>query len=230
VTENNRSITDGLGSDGYVFLSKWRVDQSTFELAQLLGTVIDIPSILKRPDIPIVQTLKPYSERHAPRNGYSRAFGLGEFPFHTDLAHWVRPPPYFMLRCRRGSPSVSTQLIQFSDVECKLDYGLIARALVRSRKHQPNGTNCLLPVRYVTYGSYAFRWDSLFLIPMTRSAKRLSIIMSTTDWPESFSVSLVHPGDTLIVDNRRLLHRRTSVSPSEADRRIERVYFSEVHT
>lgn len=229
MTEYNRSITDRLESDGYIFLPKWRVDQSTFDLAQSLGAILDIPSVLKRPDIPIVQTLTPCRERQAPRDGYSRAFGLGEFPFHTDLAHWVQPPPYFMLRCLRGSPSVSTQLLQFADVECKLGGGLIARALVRPRKHRPNGANCLLPVRYTIGGSYAFRWDSIFLIPMTQPAKRLGSIMSTTNWPQSFSVALVHPGDTLIVDNRRLLHSRTSVSPSEAARRIERVYFWEVY-
>ena len=229
MTSISKSVTEQLRSADYIFIKQFRVHHSTIDIAQSLGAVLDMPTMLDRSDIPTVQLLKPQRELQAPRDGYSRAFGYGEFPFHTDLAHWVRPPPYFMLRCHKGSPSVSTQLLQFSDIECKLGSELIARALMRPRKLRPNGTNCLLPVKYKINDLYAFRWDSLFLIPMTQAAKRIGSNMSTTNWSRIHSLSLVDPGDTLIVDNRRLLHSRTSVSPNDADRRIERVYFSEIY-
>jgi len=231
VTENSRSVSDRLHSDGYVFLPKWRVNHSTIDLAKSIGTILDIPSILNRQDIPIVQILKPHRQHEAPRDGYSRAFGLGDFPFHTDLAHWIRPPPYFMLRCLTGSSSVHTQLLPFSAIEEKLGSGLVARALVRTQKPRPSGSYCLLQVTYKVNGLYAFRWDTLFLISMTRAAEQIASLMSTSSWSRTHACSLLlaDPGDTLIVDNRRMLHSRSSVKPNETDRQIERVYLSEIY-
>ena len=75
------------------------------------GMVIDLDVLLPGSGIPTVQTLKPRTERQAPKSHYSGIFGLDEFPLHTDLAHWAMPPRYFMLRCIHGSPDVTTKLL-----------------------------------------------------------------------------------------------------------------------
>nr|WP_281066390.1 TauD/TfdA family dioxygenase [Xanthobacter flavus] len=38
------------------------------------------------------------------------------------------------------------------------------------------------------------------------------------------SIALAHPGDTLIIDNWRMLHARSPIPPGREDRSIQRVY------
>lgn len=67
---------------------------------------------------------------------------------------------------------------------------------------------------------------------MNAPARRLAELMSTTVWDptELVTLTFAHDGDTLIVDNWRFLHGRSSVKQADLDRRLERVYISELHT
>ena len=90
---------------------------------------------------------------------------------------------------------------------------------------------CLLPLRFCVDGTYGFRWDPLFLVPMNASASRVAEIMSTNTWDQSqlLSLTLSRRGDTLVIDNWRCLHGRSRVSVIDRERRLERVYLSEIH-
>lgn len=67
---------------------------------------------------------------------------------------------------------------------------------------------------------------------MNAPALRLAEAMSTDAWDRTklVTLSLLNPGDTLIVDNWRFLHGRSSVQADDAGRCIERVYLSELST
>jgi len=78
-------------------------------------------------------------------------------------------------------------------------------------------------------GDTGVRWDSLFLIPLNSSAKKVAHVFSTTKWSNSLkAVNLLEPGDTLIVDNWHMLHGRSAVDDDSIDRRIERAYLSAI--
>ena len=55
--------------------------------------------------------------------------------------------------------------------------------------------------------------------------------MSTGAWDPAqlIAFTLTNPGDTLIVDNWRFLHGRSCVPAVDVNRRIERVYLSELY-
>ncbi|MGO4910705.1 hypothetical protein ACEN2J_20760, partial [Pseudorhodobacter sp. W20_MBD10_FR17] len=90
----SREVRDEIRRSGYIFLKSHRPNESVVELAKYWG----------KPIAPwedgLVQALVPRSE--AAPNSYSGIYGLGHFPFHSDLAHWRTPPRYLLLRCVTG--------------------------------------------------------------------------------------------------------------------------------
>ena len=218
-----------LHRNGYIFLREWLPEWTTISIAQSIGTVIDIQAFAQS-DIPIVQTLQPRIKSDNLKNQYSGTYGLNEFPLHTDLAHWEVPPRYILLRCLNGSQRAYTRLLDSLSLVSILDTRMLQRALVRARRPGRNRTICLLPLVFHIDGVSGFRWDSLFLIPMNNAAKGTSQVLNTQSRNLEKSLALARRGDTLIIDNWRVLHGRSKVLMTDTNRRIERVYLSETNT
>ena len=224
-------IASQLHQNGYVLLPEWHRKETTIAITRLLGTVVDVGALLPESSISTVQILKPRHKTRSSSNQYSGTYGLAEFPLHTDLAHWAQPPRYFILRCQKGTHEVTTPLLPSSVLDSILGTITLRRALARPRRSIQNGVLLLLPLVFCIDGIRGFRWDPLFLVPMNDIATRVAEIMLIKAWNKSKLTSLVlaKQGDTLIVDNWRCLHGRSSVSVTNIDRKLERVYLSEIH-
>jgi L-asparagine oxygenase len=227
---NSRDVAARLESIGYLFESEWFPDRSTLEIAQMIGSPVDIGGLLPRSGIPTVQTIKPHCTTESRENQYSGTYGLAEFPLHTDLAHWARPPRYFLLRCKVGVPDVATHLLPTSAVSSALTPAVLRRAVLRPRRRSSHQKLCLLPLLFPVDRVIGFRWDSLFLVPMNDAANKVAEVISTNLWDSSLliSVILANPGDTLILDNWRFLHGRSSVATTDLIRTLERAYLSKL--
>lgn len=224
-------VADRLHQDGYVLFHGWRRTESTINIVKSIGSVIDVSTLLPSGDIPTVQTLRPHRKLDSSQNRYSGTYGLDEFPFHTDLAHWARPPRYLMLRCQKGSQDVATKLLACSTVVSALGSTVLHRALVRQR-HVPTGeVLCILPLLFSIKGVSGIRWDPLFLVPMNKAAGQVAKAMKNHIWSKAEIVwlNLAEHGDTLILDNWRFLHGRSKVPIEDTDRLLERVYLSEIY-
>jgi len=224
------SIHD-LDQTGYLFFPQCQCTDTTIEVAQSIGMVLDISERLPQSGIPNVQSLTPRNESDAERFGYSKSFGLGRFPMHTDLAHWLRPPRYLMLRCITGSEDVETVLLPVSAIKSKVNKNTLSKAVFRPR--QPGKSGTLLPLRleFASSSATGFRWDSIFLLAMNQAAHQVSnsIRVLQLDDTLTVTVTLTHPGDTLIIDNWQTLHGRAAVESADLDRHIERVYLEHLH-
>lgn len=229
---SRKHITIQLHQNGYVMLPEWYREETTISIAHSLGTVVDIRALLPQTHISTVQTLTPNHKTNSSDNHYTGTYGLAEFPMHTDLAHWARPPRYFILRCQKGTPEVTTKILPGSALYSILKMPLLRRALARPRQLGQNGLLLLLPLVFQVGNIYGFRWDSLFLVPMNETATQVAEMLSMTSLYKSKlkSFSLARNGDTLIIDNWRCLHGRSKVPETEINRKIERVYLSEIHT
>ena len=227
--KSRHGFVNHIRRNGYALLSRWRCEEKTISIAREIGMVTDIQTLLPNSNIPVVQTLIPRNEAKSSSSHYSGTFGLDEFPLHTDLAHWVQPPRYFILRCQNGSRSVVTRLLACSTLETLLNTKTLRQALVRPRRAGQNGALCLLPLVFHVNDICGFRWDSLFLVPMNDAAKKVAEIILARAWHLSRAVTLAEPGDTLIVDNWRLLHGRGKISMIDTNRQLERVYLSEIY-
>lgn len=226
-------ITTQLNQNGYVLLPKWHSEEKTISIAQSLGTVVDMETLLPQSNIPTVQTLTPGYKTQSASNNYTGTYGLGEFPLHTDFAHWAQPPRHFMLRCRKGSPEVTTKILPCSALNSILEISILRRALVKPRRIGQGNVLLLLPLMFRAGGVCGFRWDPLFLVSMNKAATLVPKALSSGNlWVKSKmkSLTLAGNGDTVIIDNWRCFHGRSKVPENEMDRKLERVYISEIHT
>lgn len=223
-------IKELVSTQGYAFLNTWMPELCTGAIAERLGTIVDVEKLLPDAKIPSVQTLRPRAGGVRYQNQYSGIFGLGEFPLHSDLAHWATPPRYIILRCLAGSSLVSTFVMPSISLFKVVDASTVRRAIVRPRKQTQSRYPCALPVYFERNGTYGLRWDSLFLIPVNEHGKTIAttLLSNTRLRARISSFTLVNPGDTLILDNWKVLHGRSSVPSSALSRNIERAYLSEM--
>lgn len=215
------SIKDEVARHGYAFVQEHCPDMDAFTVASALG----------QPLTPweggLIQELVPRAS--ATPNTYSGIFGLERFPFHTDLAHWLLPPRYLLLRCVRGFADVLTLLLDGHDLVESVTLDILMRAIVKPRRPR-NGAITLLRLCESTDDGYRLRWDEIFLKPASKVGNiadqrvREHLIDS-----EPMSIGLARPGDMLLIDNWRMLHARSVIPAGREDRRIERIYLEGLH-
>ena len=68
--------------------------ESLLTMTRNLGT--PVPS---RFGTSIYDILQPIERINVSRPSLSKVFSSGEFPLHTDGAHWTKPPRYIILAC-----------------------------------------------------------------------------------------------------------------------------------
>jgi len=213
---------------GYAVFQRLAPQLSTEEVALKLGSIIDVSTIL--PGVPKVQTLRPRKASSELMNQYSGTYGIGEFPLHSDLAHWYVPPRYLLLRCKLGAPDVETTLVSFSSIASVVGEYILRRALVIPRRKSKGQTLCPLAVRFCHGGVWGIRWDFLFLTPLNAAAKDISKLLSSHSWRKKnlVSVKLLDPADTLVIDNWKMLHGRSAVPEGSMGRAIQRTYLNRI--
>ena len=106
----------------------------------------------------------------------------------------------------------------------RVTFNILARAIMKLAAPQ-SGTVSLLRLYEATDNGYRLRWDEVFLQPASRvgglAAQR---VMEYLAQIRPQSISLRVPGDTILIDNWRMLHARSVIQPGCEDRKVERVY------
>ena len=217
------SFVDRLTQDGCILLTRFLPELSSDEAFARLGTVDRIEGLNP------VQTLKPSRKAQPRPNTYSGNFGNLCFPLHTDLAHWAVPPRFVALRCILGASGVATQLLDGRSLIETIGIEALRRALVQPRRPLRNGRQLLCLLEPCKSGNdYILRWDSLFLTPASPCGERISsIVLKYLSHAPTIDVFLEEPGDTLIIDNWRVLHGRSSIPENASQRHIDRAYLAE---
>lgn len=215
-----------VGAMGYAVIPRFDPASSTESVALKLGAVMNVSELL--PNVPRVQTLCPRKPSRQLMNQYSGTYGTGAFPLHSDLAHWYRPPRYLLLRCRVGVKDVKTTLVSYSTIASVVGERALKQALVLPRRKRETQVVCPLPVVFGYEGTWGLRWDFLFLSPLNEAAKHTSERIASWPWDrgEVISVNLLNPGDTIVIDNWRMLHGRSAIPEGSMGRVIERIYLN----
>lgn len=205
-----------LNAAGYAVLHGYGSGRTSDVVAAEFGPVL-VP-----PGWATVQTLMPQAA--STPNTYSGLFGLGSFPFHTDLAHWWRPPRYLLLRCVRGYNDLPTLLVDGTALIDAMGGDLTARALLKPRRPQ-DGEVRLLRLHERHAGGMKLRWDSIFLKPASQIGEAIfSEMQSRLANVVPMPIRMVEDGDVLVIDNWRMLHARPAIPSNRRDRHLERVY------
>lgn len=209
-----------LASNGHMLLREYHPSMSSVCAFERLGVIDTVEGLNP------VQHLIPKDLSEAPPNTYSGNFGTSDFPLHTDLAHWARPPRYLALRCLQGSPDVATRLYDGNLLIAEFGIEALRMALVQPRRPMRNGKQLLRLVERVDGSdSLRIRWDSLYLCPATPvTCELFNRIQAFLAQVKPVEVVLLRQGDTLLVDNWRMLHGRSPASRDACSRRIDRAY------
>jgi hypothetical protein len=111
----------------------------------------------------------------------------------------------------------------------KVGPNLLARALVQPRR-PVNGKLPLLRIYQPKDTASVLRWDDVFFRPVSRIG-RLGVTLFREALRDCTQTRLVLavPGDTLIVDNWRILHARSFIPPGCEDRTLERAYLEQLN-
>lgn len=210
-------FTRNLTRLGYDFIDDLDVNLTIQDIGDRFGGIYRVPGMA------LIQTLTPRSKAEPP-NTYSGLFGYGEFPFHTDLAHWHRPPRYLVMRCVTPDESVSTRLVPATSVLPEHHADAAQRALFKPRRRLDQKSYFLR----VSEPSLS-RWDSIFIEPANKVAMELKFDIEARLSLFAFeSVVFSRAGQVLIIDNWSILHGRSPVSHPSQGRAIERVYLNTV--
>lgn len=218
-------LAQAVATNGYALILNHQPDLPTVEAVSLLGTPLTLIGFST------VQELRPHEASEVAPNTYSGNFGVGEFPMHTDLAHWAVPPRYLVLRCVQGAAEVATGVIDGNTLIEKFGSTLLRRTLVQPRRPLANGKQLLrLLDRFDHCDAPVLRWDSIYLRPATaESETAFTLVSKHIASMVRDDLVLLAPGDTLVVDNWRMIHCRTPVPATAANRLIDRVYVGALH-
>lgn len=214
-------IKAAIARDGYAFLEEHCPEANAIVIAERVG----------KPLTPwtdrLVQELIPRA--NATPNTYSGIYGLQRFPFHTDLAHWRLPPRYLLLRCVTGYTDVPTLLVDGRALVDALTLDILTRAIFKPRRPR-EGVLPLMRLCEPLEDGYRLRWDEVFLKPASKLGNVAD--QKIREWLAEFtplSIPLAKGGDTLLIDNWRMLHARSPIPEGRERRKIERVYLEALH-
>lgn len=212
------TVTDQALDLGYVLLPSYE----PFETGELIAGSLGQPLCLEAGSA--VHNLTPVATENSTPNTYSGIYGLGRFPFHTDFAHWRYPPRYLMLRCVVGFEEVPTLLVDGHQLVQRVGGSALSRALVRPRR-PVRGKLPLLRLYQRTACHSLLRWDEMFLRPASPIGEAgIQALQAAIALENPISVALARRGDTLILDNWRMLHSRSAIPHGCEDRLLERAY------
>lgn len=214
----DNTMNEKLARYGFVFLNEFGTCSNILEIGKRLGGIYKVPTM------PLVQSLTPRCKETEKSNTYSGLFGYGDFPFHTDMAHWHVPPRYIVMRCEIPNEDVSTRIVSANTVLPDHRSSIARRALFKPRRRLDNKSY------FVRLSEHQFwRWDSVFIQPANELARQLKtdieVRLSTVPSEE---IRFTRPGQVLILDNWSVLHGRSAVA-NNSHRSVERIYLESVH-
>jgi hypothetical protein len=201
---NNSKSTDGLISN-------------TLMLATQLGT----PARGRSPQL--VEALRPTTPEEARPASLSRKFGFDSFPFHIDTAHWTVPARYLILSCvDPGESEVPTLLVLKDAVSLSEEERSVARSsvfLVKNGRRSFYSSILGLDRDFIRYDPGCMEPQTPEAIQALElfSQRRIGRFAQSIDWER---------GDSVIIDNWRMLHARAAVDNTCRERLLLRCLVS----
>jgi alpha-ketoglutarate-dependent taurine dioxygenase len=212
-------ISDLINDAGWVILN----NDNDKECARLRYNKVGKP--LQIPGQKLVSIIRPNRKLTSKENTYSGIFGMNEFPLHSDLANWYTPPRYLALRGVVSKEGAFTHLLDSRSILNTFPKSELSRFLVRPRRP----VNFQLPIYKIYEPRFeGFRWDPVFLEPASNTHKSNFKDLRKYITSQRVEKICLKTNDVLIIDNYRMLHGRSAVSPDSRGRVVERVFLGEI--
>lgn len=204
--------------NGFSRFSWKNSSDKTLDIAKAIGCVATLPGIQQ------VQTIIPREKEGIENSSYSGNFGLGEFPMHTDMAHWHTPPRYFILRCIQPTEHVFTSIMRLDELFGPESPITLKKSLFRPRRRLDGRLSMLR-----LFDGKIHRWDTLFIQPMNNIARDLeSRILDRILNSQAINLILNEPNECILIDNWKTIHGRSAIPENGRNRVVERIYLSSI--
>ena len=152
-----------------------------------------------------IQTLTPRSQEVARSPSFSRKFGYGKFPLHTDTSFWREPARYVVTYMSEPSSSDTVVLPLALTREIILRYKYLNPVFVR---HTVFGTNYSSP--WFGPESEFIVFDPCYMKPVNKPAEKFCETFE--DYFKKSTKIAWNGSKILIIDNWRTVHGRQPVS------------------
>lgn len=202
-------------TDGYCILDDVQHCE-ILNIATSLGTPTVDP---RHPDV--IRSLSPQDIARANPNTLSSRYGLDQFPFHSDTAHWRCPAKYILLYCgRSGAGRRQTFIIDSRQwILTTEELHLLTTSVWRSRYVRP----FLCSPLEMVGAMWSVRYDLGCMTPYSpQSFKARTVLNKHIEASPNVRIDW-YEGMLLILDNHRILHARGPSPVDDRDRIIERV-------
>ncbi|MCW7490857.1 Fe(II)-2OG oxygenase family protein [Leptospira meyeri] len=205
----------------------WFVDVGVNNLDMYLLSIAKyIGNINKSRRTNLVDILKPTSSENSRPESLSKIYGLGEFPLHTDTAHWAYPAKYIILGCKtKGSCDRTTTLLNWFDIKFTTSEKLLLKNAIFLFR---NGSNSFYSTIESIFHPF-IRYDRECMYPTSDdSSLLLEIIQEKIATIEKTAFSWEN-NRILIIDNWKILHGRSKTSNTNSNlssRELHRVLVS----
>lgn len=211
-------------ADGYALIRDYKPDDFSEGPICALGNIAEFCR-----DRPVHDLTPRHHEMDTP-NTYSGIYGLGAFPLHTDFAHWPLPPRFVILRCKIGFDDVATRLLDGQHIVNAIGHSTAFRSLLLPRRPVAGTLPLLRLLSRPTSSTTCLRWDATYLRPAS-SAGQIGYeqFAALLDERPVEAIALSMPGDTLVIDNWRMLHGRSPIPMGREGRILQRAYLEDLH-
>ncbi len=191
--------------------------------SDLLSIASDIGIIKPHPNGESIFCLTPSNGTTAVKGTFSNVFGYSEFPLHSDTAFWDIPARYLVLGMIDQS-NCDTHVVSTTDIFNKLG-NEVSKLAKKSIYMIDTIEGKKYASLYFSHNSKTgFKFDANCMKPVNRDAK-LFHSKITESFSDLKTTHISWSGNKAIVlDNWNTLHGRRSVSDTEKNRQLFRVY------
>jgi hypothetical protein len=167
----------------------------------------------------LIEAIRPTSSATARPASLSAIYGFGEFPWHTDTAHWLQPARFLIIGCLdSGEADVPTLVLHQDGINLSPEERSIAGA---SPFLIANGRRSFFSTIY-SKGRGFLRFDPGCMRPTDDDGAQLSNKLLTAG-TETATAIRWRAGRIAIIDNWNCLHRRPNAELA-ARRQLLRIY------
>lgn len=210
------NIALSLEQDGWATIDVGSIDEDQLREA-VLAIVTSLGNPVAGRGSQLVQALSPVEAKAANPSSLSAQFGTGEFPLHSDTAHWTTPARYIVLACvQEGDNPTPTYIL---DTESNIFDHEERNALSSAIYYVKNGKNSFYSSIISSLRPY-FRYDPGCMMPINRRYSTASEIISQKK-PHATEFKW-RSGLILILDNWRVLHGRGASPVAARTRKLFR--------
>ncbi len=168
----------------------------------------------------LCDALLPTEAAAAKPRSLSKVYAVGEFPLHTDTAHWLTPCRYVMLVCvspgsgNRPTLLMDTRRLPLNEHQFSLLHSTPLRVA--------NGRNSFFST-ILSKARPFVRFDPGCMTATTPNGAKAIAVLARQNWPDYIETVQWNTGMVLVMDNWQMLHGRGHSDCSDADRKLLRI-------